>query len=122
MSLLDSMPHVGRHDRLRYEQDPLGGNIDAPVQRAAELSCWVQNASFREIEEFQKRDQVITHKVFFPTDPNMRPGDTLTITGGPSFVGRELHFRAFTDRSAGLGVVFAGFFEEENNLQEGFDA
>jgi hypothetical protein len=116
MSLLDNLPHVCTLTRPDYDQDELGGQIENQTAVTTGIACWVQNASMREIEAYRKVDTEITHKVFFQTDPGFRPGDDLIVTSGPSFVGVEMEFQAGpTDRSAGLGVLFAAMFAEENN-------
>ena len=80
------------------------------------MSCWVQNATQREVLEYQKMDQEISHKVFFASKADIRPGDEIQITAGPSYVGLTLEqVSGPTDRSAGLGALFAGFFIESNN-------
>lgn len=116
MSLIDDLPHTGTHTRPNYDQDELGGQIKAQETVTAGIACWVQNASQREIFEFAKNDQEISHKVFFDALHDIRPGDELVITAGPSFVGKTLeHVSGPTDRSAGLGELFAAFFNEETN-------
>lgn len=113
MTLLDQMPHRIRHDRPTYERDDLLGDTQTLVQQAANVKSWVQNASMVEINEFQRRNERVTHKVFFPADPGLQVGDILTVTSGPSFVGIVLKFQADSDRSAGLGVLYAAMCEEE---------
>jgi len=116
MSLLDNLPHTATHTRPSYSNDELGANRQTDVTIATGLKCWVQNANIQEVEAYQKIDTRITHKVFFTTDPDIRPGDDITVTAGPSFVGKKLEFVSGpTDRSAGLGVLFAGMFEEDDN-------
>lgn len=116
MSLIDNLPHTGTHTRPQYEQDELGGMLEGQTTVSTGVECWVQNASQREFEAFQKRDQLISHKVFFGSKVDFRPGDELVITAGPSFVGLTLeHVSGPTDRSAGLGKLFAAFFNEDTN-------
>lgn len=116
MSLIDELPHTGTHTRPNYQQDELGGQIAVQETVAAGIACWVQNASMAEIEAYQKKDTVISHKVFFAADPGMRPGDEFTITAGPSFGGLTLEFVAGpTDRSSGLGKLYAAMFDQESN-------
>lgn len=116
MSLIDELPHTGTHTRPQYTQDELGGTLQNQTTVSTGIECWVQNASQREVAEYQKKDQEISHKVFFDTKHDLRPGDELVITAGPSFVGLTLeHVAGPTDRSAGLGELFAAFFVEDNN-------
>jgi predicted RNA-binding protein len=115
VSLIDNLPHTGTHTRPNYQQDELGATVAVQETVATGMACWVQNASMAEIEAFQKLDTEITHKVFFAANPGLLPGDEFVITAGPSFVGITLTFQAGpTDRSAGLGVLFAAMFTESN--------
>lgn len=118
MTLLDNMPHRCRIDRLRHVSDSLNATLEEPVEvpGGADLACWVQNASRAEINEFQKRDQRVTHKVFFPAVPPLRVGDRITITTAePDILGQVLKFQSAADRSAGLGVLFGAMCELETN-------
>lgn len=121
MTLLENLPHTVSHSRKKYSRDEYLGNITETESLATGVSAWVQNASYRDIQEFAKMDQVVTHRVMYASDPDIRPGDVITVTAGPSFVDKELNFRSMTDRSAGLGVMFTVMAEEENNLREAFD-
>jgi hypothetical protein len=121
MSLLTNLPHTVTHYRRKYSR---GDYLDTQIedeQQATGISAWVQNASQGEIERYQKKDESITHKVYFASDPGMRSGDVITVTAGPSFVGKTLNYRALTDRSAGLGVLFGAMFDEEDNQRASFD-
>lgn len=116
MCLIDNLPHTCTHTRPQYTQDDLGATLQNQTTVTSGIECWVQNASQREVEEYQKRDQEISHKVFFRTKPDIRPGDEIVISAGPSFVGLTLeHVSGPTDRSAGLGELFAAMFMEDNN-------
>lgn len=115
MTLLDSMPHTVRIERIKHERDEFGATRPVPQVIASDLPAWVQNASMTEINQFQKRDETITNKTFFPSDPGLRPGDHVVVTAGPSNVGDDLRHLAAADRSAGLGVLFASFSMIEPN-------
>ena len=115
MSLLDNMPHTVRHERNTYTRDEQGAETEAPEIITAAVEAWVQNATRSEITEFEKRDERVTHKVFFNADQDLRPGDYLVVTAGPSHVGERLKFQAYSDRSAGLGVLFGAMCELETN-------
>lgn len=117
MTLLDNMPHRATHVRPRYEEQDDLSDLAKLESVAAGVECWVQNAGRNDVIEYGKRDQRVTHKVFFNGDPALRVGDRLTITSGPSHVGADLKFLAISDRSAGLGVLWGGMFEEETNVR-----
>lgn len=116
MSLLDNMPHEGRHERLKYDTGDLIDDVPDPTTLASNLKSWVQTASMQQVNEYAKRGQRITHRVVFQAgDPGLRVGDRFVVTSGPEYVGEVLKFVAGADRSAGLGVLWGGFFEAENN-------
>lgn len=118
MTLLDNMPHRVTWKRPRWVSDNYGGNYQDETNTttiASEQEAWVQNATMREIEQYDKRDEVITHKVFMATNPGLQPGDIGTVDSGPSFVGETLEYRASTDRSAGLGALQAAMCKQRNN-------
>lgn len=118
MSLIDQLPHRAAIRRTDYQQDEVGGTRRTSTVITTGVECWVQNAGMREVEQYAKMDTAITHKVFFATEVDLRPGDDLVVTGGPSFLGVVLDLRAGpTERSAGLGRLWAAMFEQENNLQ-----
>lgn len=123
MTLLDSFPHTIKHQRPSYTTGAHLGQSQSLTDLATGISAWIQNASAREIEEFGKMDEEITHKVFFTTDPGLRPGDLIEVTAadaGTGHVGNVYEFKADSpDRSAGLGVVFAAMFKVRNDLRVG---
>ena len=121
MSLLDQMPHTVSHYRQKYIRDEYMASIPEQVALESDVRAWVQNASQTEITEFQKRDQLITHKVYYTGDPGIRPGDQIVVTAGPSFIGRTFDFQSQVDRSAGLGVLWGCMVSETNNVPKTFD-
>jgi hypothetical protein len=121
MSLLNNLPHTVTHTRRKYLRDEYMGNTTQIETLSTGVSAWVQNASQREIEQYQKRDELITHKVYYASDPSIRPGDRITVTAGPSFVGDVFNYESLTDRSAGLGVLFRIMVNAENNKRASFD-
>mgnify|MGYP001616426435 CR=1 FL=1 len=74
----------------------------------------------QEVEQYQKRDQLISHKVYYSSEPALRPGDLIRVTAGPSYVGKDFNFESLADRSAGLGKLFAVMVNEENNIPATF--
>jgi len=122
MSLLDSLPHtVSWYRPTTTPRSALGSTREGtPVTIVAGDSdspnAWVQNASDREIMDFQKMDQEVTHRVFMTTFPDLRPNDYAVVDAGPSYVGLRLDFMGNpVDRSAGLGVLQRIMTRQENN-------
>lgn len=120
MSLLDHLPHTCDVKRPRYEGDGLGGDTETYETRVEDLECWVQPASQREIAEFAKRDEAISHKVYFAGRPAwttagasdaLQVGDQLHVTSG-EFDGFVLEYKSADDAGAGLGVVFKAMTEK----------
>jgi hypothetical protein len=120
MTLLERLPHTVSHSRQKYSRDNYLGAISEDESLATGVRAWVQNASMNEITEFQKQDQIVSHKVFYKTDPSLRPGDEITVTAGPSFIGRVFSFKCITDTSAGLGRVWRCMVDEANNEYKTF--
>jgi len=116
MSLLNNFPHTCKQKRKRLVRQPLGGSLESDVTITRDLRCWVQNASSSDVAEFQKRDQDVTHKVFFTQDHSLRPEDVLVPDNGP-FADKRLIVRASTERSAGTSIVWAAYCEEQRNEQ-----
>lgn len=118
MSLLDDFPHTVALKRPTSIEDSMASSREGtPVTLKSNEAAWVQNTSRRQIEDFDKRDQQVSHNVFFTTDHDLRPGDFIEVTAGPSFVGLRLDFAAASDRSAGLGKLFCVFTNEDNNAR-----
>ncbi len=122
MSLLDNLPHTVSWFRpTASTRDNLGATREGtPITLVTgdsdDPNAWIQNASEKEILEFAKIDQVVTHRVFLITFPDLRPNDYAIVDAGPSYVGLRLNFIANpVDRSAGLGVLQRIMTEEENN-------
>jgi hypothetical protein len=122
MSLLDNLPHTCRHQRESHANDQYIGRTGTPVVVATGVECWVQNASFREIAEFQKLDENITHKVYWNAYTEKRPGDlldTFAMADGSANAGfpAELIVRATTDRTVSLGWAYCSYCEEQRNVR-----
>ena len=115
MSLLDNLLHTVRHERNTHSRDALGADVQAREVITASVEAWIQNASRAEVVEFGKRDKLVSHRVYFSSNPAPRVGDYFVVTAGPSHVGEDLKFQADSDRSAGLGVLYGALCELENN-------
>jgi hypothetical protein len=120
VSLIDNLTSECSVKRPRYAHDSLGGDKPTYDTLTTELACWPQPASQSEITEFAKRDEHITHKVYFAGKPsftynsathNLQVGDILVMTSG-EFSGSEFEYRSADDASAGLGVLFKAMCEK----------
>ena len=126
MSLLDSenMPHRSKLERISSPRTTETIAI-RPSRKTIreEIPTWVQNASNSEITDFQKQDQVVTHRVSSNAPWGARPKDKITITAGPEgdvFVGAVFEFKAEAERTAGYGLAYTAFCELDNNPREAF--
>jgi len=102
MSLLDNLPHTCTAKRRTRSVDELGGSKDTYTTTFSDRKCWIQSASHTDIEEFQKRDIVITDKVYFITDPEVDERDILVIEGNTY----EVRSFANPDATVGMGLFF----------------
>lgn len=122
MSVLDNFPHTCRHQRNSQTQNADMARVDTAVTVDTAIPCFVQNASFDEIQEFQKQDQRITHKVYWRTYSEKRNGDLLNTfarVDGTSANGlpSELTIRATTDRTVHRAYAFCSYCEEVRNVR-----
>ena len=102
MSISDNMPHTCIAKRRTRSNDELGGTKDTYTTIFSGRSCWIQAASDTDIVEFQKRDMVITNKVYFVTDPGIDERDILVINGE----NYEVRSFANLDATVGMGLFF----------------
>lgn len=118
MTLFESLPHIVQRAHQARTQDDIGGDVKTYVNFGEPIECWIQNVSAREITEFAKRDQAVTHKVYFAEEPGLGPGDrviVLAIARNGFYQGRELNFMAGDDATAGMGLGIKIFFDQERN-------
>jgi hypothetical protein len=114
-SILDNLPHTASHIRQSQANDAYGAPLKTDSTQEDNLSVWIQNASFKEITEFEKDDIKVTHKALY-TDSSydFRAGDVLVAATAP-FASHRFFVRAHTERTAGLGWMFVVFLERERN-------
>lgn len=108
MSLPDELPHTCSLARVSYTQTALGGDTEVQAAAyAADEPCWLQPANSSEIREYQKRDQRVTHKLYFNRNPGFQLGDALTMGAASSqYAGEVLTIRDFKEATAGLGILW----------------
>lgn len=111
MSLLDNFPHRSIIRRRIAAKDELGGISYTYLNEQTGVYCWEQNASHKEILEYDKRGMVITKKVYFLEDPGLGERHQVLISerNGATIaspVPLDVVSEALPDASAGLGVVY----------------
>ena len=111
MSLPDNLPHRCTISKSVTVEDDLGGDYDDLQAIESGRACWVQPASDREINVFQRREQNVTHKVYFKADPSLAPGYVITPTTGP-FTGKTLEVKSVAEATAGTGILYRVMVEE----------
>lgn len=109
--LPDNLPHRCAVYESYHLGDEIGADRDDAEQTTTNLPCWVQPASDREISQFLRRDQVVTHTIYFRGNPGLRPGFTIIPSNGP-FSGARLEVRSANETTAGLGVLWKATCEE----------
>ncbi len=103
MSLLDRLPHTcSIKRRKRPTLGSMGDSKDDFTVLAENVSCWRQQASNREVQWWQARNEEVSNKFFFADNPNVDAecviehlGDRFDVISG-----------ATPDSGAGLGVVW----------------
>jgi hypothetical protein len=116
MSLPDNLPHLCDITKSIPVRDEYNADIDEPEDFLLNEPCWVQPASDREINIFQRRDQVVTHTVYFRGNPGIRPGYIITPKDGAylacPFAGATLEVKSANETTAGLGLLWKAMCEE----------
>ncbi len=110
VSLLDNLPHTCTAYPLVNAQGTLGGSKSSRgTALFTDRACWRQAASDAERMRFQKREIVVTDKVYFASDPGLDETHELVI-GDDTLSVRS---SAKPDASAGLGVLWRIMVELE---------
>lgn len=116
MSLPENLPHLADIYVLKPVQDEIGGDHEEAQLSESDVACWVQPASDREITQFQRRDQNVTHSVYFQGNPGLRPGYVIVPKDGAQascpFAGATLEVKSANETTAGLGVLWKVMCEE----------
>lgn len=115
MSLPDNLPHTCTITRSAAVEDEYGADYDAPLTVETGRECWVQPASDNEINRFQRREQTVTHKVYFRGDPGVLPGYSLIPANGRAtcpFAGATLEVKSKAEATAGTGLLYRVMCEE----------
>lgn len=110
MSVLDNLPHLCTAKRRTRTKDALGGSKDSfPVTLFTDRACWRQPANASEVLEYQQRNQNVTHKIYFTSDPVLDERCIIEI-GTDVMSVRSVSQK---DASVGLGVVWRVMVELE---------
>lgn len=112
MSLPESLPHlVTIKESAAVKDEFAGADWDDPETLYENEPAWVQPAGDREIKEFQRRDQSVTHKVYLSRDLSLRPGNIILPTSGP-FANRPLDVVSCNECTAGTGLLWRCMVKE----------
>jgi len=111
MSLLDNFPHRCTIRSRVAAKDELGGIQFTYLNEQTGVYCWVQNASHKEVLEYEKRGMIVTKKVYFTTDPSVTERHQILVTemNGTTIsspVPLDVISESLPDASAGLGVAY----------------
>jgi len=108
MSLLDNFPHTIDLARATYSVGGYGGDKHTLTSFITGEAAWVQVASQKEIAEFAKKDQDVSHKIYLRRDPGLQLDDDILVHGGP-YDGKHLKAKSWADATAGLGYAWKLF-------------
>jgi len=113
MSILDQLPDrcsiFIRQQSVDLSSNKLGAQVDDPDLVSSLVECWMQPANAKEIREYEKRGQSISHKIYFTTDPNVTELNTIKVThrnGSAVSNPQTLDVIAVPDPDATAGVGF----------------
>jgi hypothetical protein len=113
--LPQNLPHLCDIHKSYWVRDDLVAQYDDPTTFLTAEPCWVQPASQSEVYQYGRRDQVVTHTVYFNRNVGIRPGYIIYPTDGSitcPFDGATLEVRAYNETTAGLGVLWKAMVEE----------
>lgn len=116
MSLLDTdtLPHACTIRALSYAQDSLGGDSPSTTNRLTSQKCWIQPASRGTIIAYQRKDQTVTHDVYFGEDVACQVGEEIVASDGP-FSGKILVVRHYVETTAGMSVGWRAVCEQKED-------
>ncbi len=111
MTLLDNFPHECIVRKQIFTQGSLGGRKPSYSNISTGTKCWAQPAGDSESNGFQKLGIMLTHKVYFRTNPNVTRRSQILITkkqgvtqSNPTPL--DVVSIAQPDSTAGLGVCY----------------
>ena len=117
MSLLNNFPHRCTIRRLVRVKGTLGGSKDSPLNEQTSILCWAQNATQKEVADFEKRGMFLSRKIYFLVDPGVTERHQILVTemNGTTIdnpIVLKVRTEAMPDASAGKGVVYKVFCSE----------
>lgn len=102
MSILEHLPHQCTAQLRSRSQGEMGGGKDTWTDVFTSRKCWRQPASDNEQLYAGKPGIVVTHKVYFVTDPVLDDSHRLVFSDG----NYNVVSRPVPDASIGLGIVW----------------
>lgn len=118
-----NLPHTATIRKSKHVTTETLSTTVTDVDVSTGVKCWVQLASQREIFEANKLGREITHKVYFLNNPNLKENYTLEITASTTtdqgMVGKKMRYKSDADGTAGLGVFYKAFFDENQRPSSG---
>lgn len=110
--LPDELPHLVDIYESAWVVDEFAADFEEPEAVETDRAAWIQPASDREITQYQRRDQNVTHSVYFKGNPGLRPGFIVRPTSGP-FTGAVLDVKSCNECTAGTGLLWKATCEEQ---------
>lgn len=111
MSLLENLPHTCTIYKVTRNKDSFGGGRDVSTAVQTGVSCWQQQASDSDQENFGKRGITNAKKIYFASDPGVNESHTISITHFKGValanpIAFEVISQPLPDASAGLNVLW----------------
>ena len=118
MTLIDNLIHTATIQRRAVAATASIGASYTWTSTSTGVSVWVQVAGQREVNDYARLDMVVTHKVYFNTDPTAYFGNDpalsgkyrLLMVGGP-FDGQTFEVRSQAEATAGFGLLWKVMLE-----------
>lgn len=120
--LPDELPHTCTIKRPRHVQGQLGGDTPDLADHETGVGCWIQPAKASTINEYRRRDQNVSHSVYFSEEPDLLPGDWILPEAGSFRAGHLMRFVALAGAGAGVLELYRAEFYEDREAPDMPDA
>ena len=116
----DTLPHTCSIRSISYARDSdegeprIGGDYPTATNRLTDQPCWVQTASRSAVRDYQRRDQRLTHTVYFGEDVALTVGEEIK-PDSPAFTTKVLRVLDYGECTAGLSVGWKAECEQKED-------
>lgn len=106
------LPHTVDITHKRATRDRYGGTKDAESPAESDVPAWVQPASGATILQYERRDQSVSHTVYFKEDKRLQPRHSLL------WEGKTLRVVAFRNATSGMDIFWRADCLEDQNSED----